>query len=84
MGRDQDVPQGSVWYGLVLGAGQGSRLQERGDARPKPLVSIAGLSLAERCVCGLGAVGIRRLVVVLGHDAERVRSHFESIAARRD
>ncbi len=67
---------------VILAAGEGCRLQ--GHSQPKPLTSVAGLSLAEHCVCGLRDAGIRRLVVVLGHDAERVRSHFESIGRRRD
>ncbi len=69
---------------VILAAGEGCRLRDQRHSQPKPLTSVAGLSLAERCVCGLRDAGIRQLVVVLGHDAERVRSHFESIGRRRD
>ena len=69
---------------VILAAGEGCRLRDHGSSLPKPLTSVAGLSLAERCVCGLVAAGIRRLVVILGHEAERVRSHFERIGRRRD
>ena len=69
---------------VILAAGEGCRLRDRDRSLPKPLASVVGLSLAEHCVCGLRAAGIRRLVVILGHEAERVRSHFERIGRRRD
>ena len=82
---DPDTPIGNVPpVAVILAAGEGSRMRNRGHSRPKPLVSVVGLSLAERCVCALRAADVRRFVVVLGHDAERVRSHFESIGRRRD
>ncbi len=68
---------------VVLAAGEGRRLRDGGSETPKPLVRLAGLSLAERCVCEFLRVGIRRFVVILGHEAERVRSHFEEIGRRR-
>lgn len=69
---------------VILAAGEGRRLRDGGSNAPKPLLHLAGLSLAERCVCRFSQVGIRRFVVILGHQAERVRSHFEEIARRRD
>ena len=68
---------------IVLAAGEGCRLADHGDS-PKPLVSLVGLSLAERSICGLLEAGVRRFVVVLGYESERVRSHFEEIGWRRD
>ncbi len=67
---------------LVLAAGLGSRLHSHAKT-PKPLTSALGLSLAERTVCTLMAAGVRRLLVTLGHEGERVRGHFSEIAARR-
>ena len=64
---------------VILAAGEGCRLRDGARSLPKPLASVAGLSLAERCVCALTAAGIRRLVVILGDEAGRVRSHFERI-----
>lgn len=68
---------------IILAAGEGCRLVDHGGS-PKPLVSLVGLSLAERCICGLLEASVRRFVVVLGHEAERVRSHFEELGRRRD
>ena len=52
---------------VILAAGEGRRLRDRGSQTPKPLIRLAGLSLAERCVCGLLQAGIRQFVVILGH-----------------
>ena len=52
-------------------------------ARPKPLIDLLGISLAERVVRGLlTAAPIEKIVVSLGYEADRVRAHFESIGSR--
>ena len=68
---------------VILAAGLGSRLRSAGGP-PKPLTKVLGLSLAERTVCTLLAVGVRRFVVVLGYDAQAIRPHFAEIARRRE
>ena len=72
------IPQQAV----ILAAGLGSRLQPQSDI-PKPLTNMLGLTLAERVVCTLLDVGVRRFLVTLGHEATRVRAHFSEIARRR-
>ena len=73
------VPQ----IALILAAGQGERLFSY-VKRPKPLVELLGLTLAERVVCTLReAADIRRFIVVVGFEAETVRRHFTDIAGRR-
>jgi choline kinase len=67
---------------LILAAGLGSRLQSQ-TKTPKPLISVLGLTLAERVVCTLMYTDIRRFLVTLGHEAETVREHFSDIARRR-
>ncbi len=65
---------------VILAAGQGKRMR---SARPKVLHPIAGKSMLARVIetaretahlCGSGA----RIVVVVGHGAEEVRSSFAS------
>ena len=68
---------------VILAAGEGVRLRSGLSAIPKPLVSLRGLSLAERSIAQLLAAGVERFVVVLGCEAERVRSEFERISRRR-
>ena len=55
---------------VMLAAGLGSRLYPQ-TGTPKPLTAVLGLSLAERVVCTLLDVGVRRVLVTLGHESER-------------
>ncbi len=67
---------------LILAAGLGSRLNPE-TTTPKPLTKVLGLTLAERVVCTLQAADIRRVLVVLGHQAKTIREHFSDISRRR-
>ncbi len=68
---------------VILAAGEGSRLARQGDGSPKPALNLLGLSLAERTIVSCMAAGIQRFLVVLGHAADQVRTHYQGIAARR-
>ena len=80
--KDTDLANATPEVALVLAAGLGLRLRPRTEI-PKPLTTVLGLTLAERVVCILEATGVRRFLVTLGHEAERVRAHFSDIARRR-
>ena len=67
---------------LILAAGLGSRLRPQ-TKTPKPLAKVLGLTLAERVICTMLDVGVRRFLVSLGHEADTVRPHFSRIAQRR-
>jgi CDP-L-myo-inositol myo-inositolphosphotransferase len=67
---------------LILAAGLGSRLLPHANTL-KPLTMVLGLTLAERVVCTLQDAGVQRVLVTLGHEAEKVRAHFTGIAQRR-
>ncbi|MGB5953093.1 MAG: nucleotidyltransferase family protein [Ornithinimicrobium sp.] len=58
--------------GLLLAAGQGTRM-----GQPKAIVEIGGRTLCEIAVQALLAGGCRDVLVVLGADAQRVRSRLE-------
>ncbi len=69
---------------VILAAGAGTRLSSL-TPTSKPMTMLLGLSLAERTLTTFSEdLGIRRFLVVLGHDANRVREHFQQIAPRRD
>ncbi len=68
---------------VILAAGEGTRLRNGRSAAPKPLVRLRGLSLAERSIAQLLTAGVDRFIVVLGSEADRVRSEFERVARRR-
>jgi len=58
---------------IILAAGSGRRLNGSAQGRPKCLVRLGDLTLIERQIQILHAVGIARIAVVIGHDAEAVR-----------
>ncbi|WP_423141456.1 NTP transferase domain-containing protein [Parablastomonas sp. CN1-191] len=66
--------------GLIIAAGYGSRLRELSDS--KPLTPVAGVPLIELGVRRLAACGIARVVVVTGHEGERVEAFLAALAAR--
>jgi choline kinase/phosphatidylglycerophosphate synthase len=53
---------------VILAAGTGSRL----GVGSKPLARLGGITLLERAVTTLRSVGIEEIIVVVGHEAERV------------
>ncbi|MGH3042581.1 MAG: NTP transferase domain-containing protein, partial [Gaiellaceae bacterium] len=55
--------------GVILAAGTGSRL----GVGSKALARLAGITLLERAVSTLRAVGIEEILVVVGYEKERVR-----------
>jgi choline kinase len=58
---------------VILAAGNGQRLCSCGS--PKSLVEVAGRALIDHVLALLAAAGVRRAVVVTGHEAERLRCH---------
>ena len=68
---------------VMLAAGRGSRLEEASGGLPKPLIQVAGQTLAERAVLSLQVGGgIERVIVCVGYEAETVAAHFEDIGRR--
>ena len=64
----------------LLAAGIGSRLQPLTEAMPKCLTKIDGRPLLERLVTCLRDRGFKRLVVVVGHLEDRIRSFLDDCA----
>jgi MurNAc alpha-1-phosphate uridylyltransferase len=61
---------------MLLAAGRGSRLRPLTDQLPKPLLEVAGETLAARHVRRLAAAGIDEIVVNLHHLGDQVRAHL--------
>jgi len=59
---------------LLLAAGAGNRLLPLTQYRPKCLTMVAGCSILERLVRTLRSHGIKRLVVVIGHQGSHIRA----------
>ena len=56
---------------IILAAGMGVRLKDRGELTPKGCMCLGEKSIVEESVLRLLAVGIERIVIVTGHHAEQ-------------
>ena len=65
---------------MIIAAGYGSRLRDLSDS--KPLTPVAGIPLIELGVRQAHAAGARRVVVVTGHEAERLETFLAELTAR--
>lgn len=65
---------------LIIAAGFGSRLRDISDS--KPMTPVAGIPLLELGVRQAKAAGVRRVVVVTGHEAERLEAALPALAER--
>jgi MurNAc alpha-1-phosphate uridylyltransferase len=65
---------------MVLAAGLGTRLRPITDARPKPLIEVAGRSLLDHTIDRLAGAGVERVVVNLHYKGEMIAAH---LAGRR-
>ena len=74
------LPHKQVSTALLLAAGTGSRLAPLTDKSPKCLVSVNEMSILERLVQSLQSHNFKRLVVVVGHQADCIRDFLGSRA----
>jgi choline kinase len=65
---------------LILAAGLGSRL--RGISESKPLTPVGGVPLIEHVIRRAAAGGATRVLVVTGHEAERVEAFLAALQFR--
>ena len=66
--------------GLIIAAGAGSRLQGFFDL--KPLLPLAGRAIIEHVARACALAGLQGLIVVTGHQAERLESALIAISGR--
>ena len=64
-------PGDAIRTAIILAAGMGVRLKERGKLTPKGCMCLGGKTIVEESVLRLLAVGIDRIVIVTGHLAEQ-------------
>lgn len=63
---------------LIIAAGKGSRLKQRGDS--KPLIPLLGVPLIERVIRSTIEAGVDDFYVVTGYQGERVRAFLDDLA----
>ena len=67
---------------LIIAAGEGSRLSNRGNS--KPLVLLLELPLIERVILNAKGAGITDFYIVTGYNGEKLRNHLDQFAQNRD
>jgi len=67
---------------LIIAAGEGSRLSNRGDS--KPLVSLLEMPLIERVILTAKGAGLSDFYVVTGYNGERLRNHLDQFSQDKD
>lgn len=65
---------------LIIAAGKGSRLQQRGNC--KPLIPLLGIPLIERVIRAALEAGVDEFYVVIGYQGEQVRDFLARLAER--
>ena len=65
---------------LIVAAGMGGRLRERGQS--KPLIPVNGVRLLERVIARARSAGVERFFVVSGYRGEEVRAALDVFSAR--
>ncbi len=65
---------------LIIAAGKGSRLQQRGNS--KPLIPLLGIPLIERVIRAALEAGADEFYVVIGYQGEQVRDFLAQLAER--
>lgn len=61
---------------LIIAAGRGSRLGEKTEKSPKPLVKLFGLPLIERIMQTAATAGINEFFIVVGYKKEEIIDYF--------
>jgi len=67
---------------LIIAAGKGSRLKQRGDS--KPLIHILGIPLIERVIRTAMEVGADEFYVVTGYQGDKLRDFLKHLGERLD
>ena len=74
------LPKGPRMDALIIAAGYGSRLSALSPS--KPLTPVAGVPLIELGIRQAMAAGVQRVVVVTGHEAERLEAFLAALSRR--
>ncbi len=62
---------------ILLCAGRGSRLSTRTSNKPKPLVETNQISFIDNALRNIEAVGIKKVIIVVGYKSDVLMSHIE-------
>ena len=63
---------------VIMAAGKGSRLKEGTKDKPKPMAKVCGKPMVDWILDEFAAVGIGRVVMVVGYKREQLQEHLRS------
>ncbi len=66
----------SDFFGVILAAGEGSRLRPLSFDQPKPLLPICNKPIIQHQLEYMKSIGIRRCVIVVGHLGRHIMEYF--------
>src|ERR1700682_653297 len=61
---------------VILCGGQGTRLREETEYRPKPLIEIGGRPILWHIMKIFGSYGFKRFILCLGYKGDLIRQYF--------
>jgi glucose-1-phosphate thymidylyltransferase len=68
---------------IVLAAGRGRRLEPLTLTRPKPLLDVAGRPILAHILDSLAQIGVRNVIVVVGHLGDQIAAYLDTRPAPR-
>lgn len=66
--------------GIILAAGMGKRLKDLTQNNTKCMVKVNGVTLIERMLRQLDALGLARIVIVVGYEGKKLMNYVDSLA----
>lgn len=64
---------------IILAAGMGKRLKELTSNATKCMVEVNGVTMIERTLGHLEKLGLRRIVLVIGYEGQKLKEYVESL-----
>lgn len=66
-----------AFQSIILAGGKGTRLSERLNGLPKPLVSVGGVPLLQRQIESLKSFGVDKIVILVNHKKEHIEKFIQ-------
>ena len=70
------MPVAKITHAMILAAGRGTRMKHLTDARPKPLIPVAGKPLIDHVLDKAVHAGVREYTVNLCYLGEKIKEHL--------